>query len=77
VNNQLNDVEKRISESGSNIDSSKGNVEKGSANLKDNHEAARKAQEQGMDNEITRQKSLAGIGQDELTEMAINEQKKE
>ncbi|EPZ8357895.1 conjugal transfer mating-pair stabilization protein TraG [Enterobacter hormaechei] len=58
VNNQLNDVEKRISESGSNIDASKGNVEKGSANLKDNHEAARKAQEQGMKDEIENQKLI-------------------
>ncbi|MBF4180371.1 conjugal transfer mating-pair stabilization protein TraG [Lelliottia nimipressuralis] len=58
VNNQLNDVEKKISESGSNIDVSKGNVERGSANLKYNHEAARKVQEQGMKDEIENQKLI-------------------
>lgn len=77
VNTHLSDVDKKISENGTHIDASKGNVEEGRASLKDNHENARKMQEQGMDNEITRQKSLTGTGQDELTEMALKAQKKE
>lgn len=58
VNNQLSAVEKKISESGSVIDASKGNVEEGSASLKDNHEKARKAQEQGMKDETERQRLI-------------------
>lgn len=55
VNNQLNDVEKKISQSGSIIDTGKGNVEEGRASLKDNHENAKKTQEQGMQDETDRQ----------------------
>jgi conjugal transfer mating pair stabilization protein TraG len=58
VNNQLNDVEKKISQSGSIIDMSKRNVEEGRASLKDNHESARKMQEQGMKSEIENQKLI-------------------
>lgn len=70
VNNQLNDVEKKLSENDAYIDTSKGNVEKGNANLKNNHENARTAQEQGMQNEIMRQNSLDGSDMDELTKKA-------
>lgn len=70
VNNQLNDVEKKLSENDAYIDTSKGNVEKGNANLKNNHENARTAQEQGMQNEIMRQNSLDGSDMDELAKKA-------
>lgn len=76
VNTHLNDVGQKINDNGEYIDSSKGNVEESYANLKNNHENAKKTQEHGVSNETTRQNSLAGVDQDELTEMAANAQKK-
>lgn len=55
VNKQLSDVDKKLSENETFIDASKGNVEKGNANLKGNHENAREKQEQGMVAETKRQ----------------------
>ncbi|MEG5888119.1 conjugal transfer mating-pair stabilization protein TraG [Enterobacter ludwigii] len=55
VNTHLSDVDKKISENGTHIDASKGNVEEGRASLKDNHENAREKQEQGMQDETDRQ----------------------
>lgn len=55
VNTHLSDVETNISENGKHIDASKGNVEESRASLKDNHENAKKMQEQGMQNETDRQ----------------------
>jgi conjugal transfer mating pair stabilization protein TraG len=58
VNKQLSDVDEKISENGEYIDTSKGTVEKGRDSLKDNHEDASKAQEQGMIAETERQKLI-------------------
>jgi conjugal transfer mating pair stabilization protein TraG len=58
VNKQLSDVDEKISENGVYIDTSKGTVEKGRDSLKDNHENASKAQEQGMKDEIENQKLI-------------------
>ncbi|EHF4936975.1 conjugal transfer mating pair stabilization protein TraG [Enterobacter hormaechei] len=58
VNNQLNDVQKKLSENDSYIDTSKGNVEAGNDSLKNNHENASKMQEQGMKDETERQQLI-------------------
>ncbi|MDZ7324874.1 conjugal transfer mating pair stabilization protein TraG [Kosakonia sacchari] len=58
VNNQLNDVQKKLSENDAHIDTSKGNVEEGNASLKNNHENAREMQERGMKDETERQRLI-------------------